>query len=83
MFQNLNVEKQLETIFEKSPRCGGGGYLPQFHYYEDGRCFRCQGKGTVFKKTYYLYFGSKTVLRLELIVVVLSLLYLALDFLRY
>lgn len=28
-------------------RCGGSGYLPQYHYYEHGVCFKCGGEGVV------------------------------------
>lgn len=29
------------------PRCGGGGYFPQYKHVDGGRCFRCNGTGFI------------------------------------
>ena len=26
-------------------KCGGDGYLPEYDYYENGKCFECNGVG--------------------------------------
>ncbi len=28
-------------------KCSGSGFLPEFHYYEDGICFKCGGHGAI------------------------------------
>lgn len=32
-------------VAEKCVKCGGTGYLDQYHYYINGICFRCNGNG--------------------------------------
>lgn len=28
-------------------KCGGSGYLPEYHYFQSGVCFRCDGEGVI------------------------------------
>jgi 5-methylcytosine-specific restriction endonuclease McrA len=42
IFTDLSKTKKVKvTICE---RCNGSGYLPEFHYYENGICFSCNGE---------------------------------------
>lgn len=41
-------EKKIESYAKLCDRCGGSGFLPQYEYYEDGICFKCNGEGVVF-----------------------------------
>lgn len=31
------------------PKCGGRGFIPEYSYYANGRCFHCGGSGRVVK----------------------------------
>jgi 5-methylcytosine-specific restriction endonuclease McrA len=37
--------KNILSYAEICDRCNGSGFLPQFHYYENGICFKCGGHG--------------------------------------
>lgn len=41
VFKNNVIEKHLSIC----DRCGGSGYLPQYHYNANGICFKCYGEG--------------------------------------
>lgn len=34
----------------RCPKCNGRGYLPEFHYVENGVCFLCGGNGNITKE---------------------------------
>ena len=36
---------QVKDNLQMCDRCGGAGYLPQYHYYLGGICFECHGEG--------------------------------------
>ena len=41
--ENNTFLENLETC----PRCGGSGYIEQFHYVQNGICFQCHGEGVI------------------------------------
>ena len=45
IYENENFENPIIT--EKCEKCCGTGYLDQYHYYMNGICFDCNGKGIV------------------------------------
>lgn len=46
--------KQLIAYAEICDRCGGSGYLPQYHHVEGGICFKCRGEGVLVVQSYTL-----------------------------
>ena len=42
-----NSNHELLAELSPCPRCGGSGYLPQYHYHMNGICFECGGEGVV------------------------------------
>lgn len=52
--QNLHNETEIEVFTDENKttkveiiiceKCNGSGYLPEFHYYEKGICFSCNGE---------------------------------------
>lgn len=42
---NNHQLKQVKDNLQICDRCGGAGYLPQYHYYLGGICFKCHGEG--------------------------------------
>ncbi|RRQ49822.1 hypothetical protein DZC72_04325 [Maribacter algicola] len=44
IYSLINGEKvKVSSSYDICTRCGGTGYLPQFSYYLNGICFKCQG----------------------------------------
>lgn len=39
--------KQILQYAQLCDRCGGSGYLPQYHHVENGICFKCHGEGVL------------------------------------
>lgn len=39
--------KNVMAYAQFCDRCGGSGYLPQYHHVEGGICFKCQGEGVI------------------------------------
>ncbi|MBR6189243.1 MAG: hypothetical protein IKQ59_09890 [Prevotella sp.] len=37
----------LVQELEPCPKCGGSGYLPQYHYHDNGICYECWGEGVI------------------------------------
>lgn len=46
IYRNLQI-KDIIGHWNTCPKCNGSGYLPEFHYYENGICFRCYGEGAL------------------------------------
>lgn len=42
---NNHQLRQIKDNLQICDRCGGAGYLPQYHYYLGGICFKCHGEG--------------------------------------
>lgn len=40
-------DKQVIAYAQICDRCGGSGYLPQYHHVEGGVCFKCYGEGVI------------------------------------
>lgn len=38
-------QRQIKDNLQLCDRCGGAGYLPEYHYYLEGICFKCHGEG--------------------------------------
>lgn len=38
-------QRQIKDNLQLCDRCGGAGYLPEYHYYLGGICFKCHGEG--------------------------------------
>tara|TARA_R110002096_G_scaffold434640_2_gene656971 strand:+ start:1442 stop:2092 length:651 start_codon:yes stop_codon:yes gene_type:complete len=45
-------DKEMNILFNAKicGKCEGSGYLPEFHYYENGICFKCYGFGALLEK---------------------------------
>lgn len=43
IYENEDIENPRKAI--KCSRCSGTGYLDQYHYFMNGICFSCNGKG--------------------------------------
>ncbi len=43
IYDNHNTKRLCQVC----DRCGGSGYLPQYHYVQNGICFKCGGEGVV------------------------------------
>ena len=39
--------KQVLRYAEICDRCGGSGYLPQYHHRDNGICYLCHGEGVI------------------------------------
>ena len=42
---NNHQLRQIKDTLQICDKCGGAGYLPQYHYYLGGICFKCHGEG--------------------------------------
>lgn len=40
----LDESLETELDYEICDRCNGSGYLKEFHYYQNGTCFKCNGE---------------------------------------
>ena len=45
-------DKEMNVMYNAKVcgKCEGSGYLPEFHYYEKGICFKCYGFGALLEK---------------------------------
>lgn len=46
VYKNI-YKKQVMAYAEVCDRCGGSGYLPQFHHRDNGICYQCHGEGVI------------------------------------
>jgi hypothetical protein len=42
-----NDEREFLSNAILCDRCEGSGYIPEFHYHQDGICFNCSGEGVI------------------------------------
>ncbi len=45
VYEEVNGAFILCPNLRRCKRCGGTGYLPEFDYFENGKCFQCNGSG--------------------------------------
>ncbi len=45
----LDENRQVSYTPQVCDRCFGSGYLPEFHYYQNGICFKCYGNGVLLR----------------------------------
>jgi len=47
VYEEVNGELIERPNLRRCPKCSGTGYLPRFDYFENGKCFKCNGSGFV------------------------------------
>lgn len=45
IYRSLSPSRAIDSYAIACSRCDGSGYLPQYHYYYEGVCFKCWGEG--------------------------------------
>lgn len=45
VYRRMTPSPEIYKYYDLCSKCGGSGYLPQYHYYYEGVCFACWGEG--------------------------------------